>query len=215
MFRKSINCGAMLTLVVTLLGLTPGSAAAQRSLRANDHRFRPAPVYYRHHGIAPVYRVYGGIVWPYSSVYYVPYYVPYYTYVPYYVPTYVNYPYEVPYYIPFVVINPGNSSSSTDSYSNAGQARTSAPARITVRAPANAEVWINGEKTSSTGPVREYVSPPLRPGVQYGYDIEARWEENGRQVTQTQRVTVTAGSEIAVTFPIQPGKGQEKAAGAP
>ena len=78
-------------------------------------------------------------------------------------------------------------------------------AHVTVTVPADAELWVDGSKTTSTGSVREFQSPPLTPG-QYAYEIRAHWTENGREVTQTQKVAVSAGAHIAVNFPIDPGQ---------
>jgi uncharacterized protein (TIGR03000 family) len=86
----------------------------------------------------------------------------------------------------------------------ASNARPPAPidtlAHLTVRVPADAKIWIDGTATTSTGAVRQFESPPLTPGS-YGYDIKASWNENGRGVTQTQHVQVTAGTHINVAFP--------------
>jgi uncharacterized protein (TIGR03000 family) len=74
-------------------------------------------------------------------------------------------------------------------------------AHLTVRVPAEAQIWIDGTTTTSTGPVRQFESPPLTPGSRYSYDIKASWNENGHEVTQTQHVEVTAGAHINVAFP--------------
>jgi uncharacterized protein (TIGR03000 family) len=74
-------------------------------------------------------------------------------------------------------------------------------AHIIVRVPADAQIWVQGTKTDATGTVRELVTPPLTRGGQYEYDIKARWKENGHEVTQAQRVVVTAGAHFNVTFP--------------
>jgi uncharacterized protein (TIGR03000 family) len=76
---------------------------------------------------------------------------------------------------------------------------------ITVRLPANAELWFDGTKTKSTGTVRKFQSPPLRSGLRYTYDLRARWKDNGRTVTQTRHITVSAGDQIAVRFPVRSG----------
>jgi len=81
-----------------------------------------------------------------------------------------------------------------------------ASAQLTVRVPANAEIWVNGSKTTSTGPVRQYQSPPLAPGKQYAYDLSARWTENGREVTQKQTVDVSPGAHVNVAFPTPPAQ---------
>jgi uncharacterized protein (TIGR03000 family) len=78
---------------------------------------------------------------------------------------------------------------------------------VAVSVPANAELWFGGAKTTSTGSVREFQSPPLTPG-QYTYEIRAHWTENGRDITQDQNVVVSPGAHIAVNFPIDPGTTQ-------
>jgi uncharacterized protein (TIGR03000 family) len=73
-------------------------------------------------------------------------------------------------------------------------------ALLTVRVPANAEVWVEGVKTSSTGPLRRFQSPPLQPGQRYVYTVRAQWQENGQPVTDTHKVDVAAGANISVNF---------------
>jgi uncharacterized protein (TIGR03000 family) len=75
-------------------------------------------------------------------------------------------------------------------------------AHITARVPANAELWFDGSKTTTTGSVREFQSPPLTPGSRYVYEVRARWKENGHEVTQTQKVEVTAGADVHLNFPV-------------
>ena len=70
--------------------------------------------------------------------------------------------------------------------------------------PAGAQVWFDGTATTSTGSVREFDSPPLTPGNRYSYEIQARWNENGQEVSQTQQVVVTAGAHVDVKFPAPP-----------
>ena len=75
---------------------------------------------------------------------------------------------------------------------------------VRVRVPANAKLWIDGAITTSTGSIREFQSPPLTPG-QYTYELRARWTENSRDVTQTQKVAVSPRTHITVDFPIESG----------
>ena len=75
-------------------------------------------------------------------------------------------------------------------------------ARVTVTLPPGARVSFGGKPTTSTGSVREYQSPPLTPGRQYTYEVQASWNENGKEVTQTQQVEVTAGAHVNTAFPI-------------
>jgi uncharacterized protein (TIGR03000 family) len=90
-------------------------------------------------------------------------------------------------------------------------APTEAPAQLTVSVPADAQVWVEGTKTNSTGPVRYFQSPPLDPNSKYQYEVRATWTENGHEVTQTQQVPVTAGARARADFPMVTGQGELKA----
>jgi uncharacterized protein (TIGR03000 family) len=86
-------------------------------------------------------------------------------------------------------------------------------AKVTVNVPPDAKVWFEDKPMTSTGAVRQFDSPPLTPGTPYTYDIKARWNENGHEVTQEQRVEVTAGAHVNVRFPAPPkATGQASAA---
>jgi uncharacterized protein (TIGR03000 family) len=85
-----------------------------------------------------------------------------------------------------------------------GTGQPDGSARMTVIVPPTAEVSIDDTMTLSKGAVRQYDSPPLTPGTRYTYDIKASWNENGHEVTQTQRVEVTAGAQVYVRFPAPP-----------
>jgi uncharacterized protein (TIGR03000 family) len=78
-------------------------------------------------------------------------------------------------------------------------------AHVTVNVPEDAQLWFNGTLTTSTGTVRQFDSPPFTPGYRYSYKVQARWEENGKEVTQTQRVEVAPGANVSVTFPVPSG----------
>ncbi len=73
-------------------------------------------------------------------------------------------------------------------------------AHVQVRVPADAEVWLGTGKTRQAGAVREFVSPPLVPGQEYTYEVRARWAEGGKEVDQTRRIDVHAGSWKGVDF---------------
>jgi uncharacterized protein (TIGR03000 family) len=87
-------------------------------------------------------------------------------------------------------------------------------AHITLNVPANAEVWFDGDKTSQTGPTREFVSPPLTPGQTYTYVVRARWTENGRPVDQTRELHVRANQQTIENFPAGAGTTSAPPAGA-
>jgi uncharacterized protein (TIGR03000 family) len=77
-------------------------------------------------------------------------------------------------------------------------------ASVTVTVPADARLWFENTPTNLTGEVRQFNSPPLTPGTRYVYDVKASWYENGKKVTQTQTVEVTAGAHVDVDFPVPP-----------
>jgi uncharacterized protein (TIGR03000 family) len=74
------------------------------------------------------------------------------------------------------------------------------PAAFEVRAPADAEIWFDDAKTSSTGVLRRFVSPPLAVGREFSYTVRVRWEEDGRPVERTQHLAVHAGDRIALDY---------------
>jgi len=74
---------------------------------------------------------------------------------------------------------------------------------VSIRVPADARVWVDGEPTTSTGPVRQFQSPPL-PSGRYDYQVRASWRDSGHEVTQTRQVEVTPGAHVEVDFPTPP-----------
>lgn len=73
-------------------------------------------------------------------------------------------------------------------------------AQVEVRVPVGAEVWFDGNKTNQTGAVRQFQSPPLKPGERYAYEVRARWKAAGQDTEETRRVTVRAGDRVTVDF---------------
>jgi uncharacterized protein (TIGR03000 family) len=207
-----------LLLAGAALLLTAGDSQAQRGRGRGGFRggavraYRGGAVYRGYRGYYGGYRGYRGY-YGYRGYGYRPYwgyrgywgygYYPYlsgYTYAPTYVvpsatvvtpytagypvaPAAGNYDYDVP---------PDNA-----------QAPTNNTASITLHVPADAQVWFNGDRTTSTGPVREFTSPPLTSGKNSSSEARATWRgEDGRPVTQTQKVYVSANSHVDVTFPV-------------
>lgn len=85
-------------------------------------------------------------------------------------------------------------------YDSLTMAQTDEAASITVRVPADAQLWFNGTPTKAAGRIREFRSPPLPAGT-YIYHVQARWSENGEKVTETRQVEVTPGANVEVDFP--------------
>ncbi len=140
-----------------------------------------------------------GYGWPnygYSSYY------PYYSTEDYYPDFYADYGTGPDYYSGYMT--PGSSSPPSDmqggyygSQSSGGNANT---AFVNVVVPPNAQVTFEGQPTTQTGMFRRYQSPPLDPGKEFTYDIQARWNQNGKEVTQDRHVRVRAGQQAMVDF---------------
>jgi uncharacterized protein (TIGR03000 family) len=75
------------------------------------------------------------------------------------------------------------------------------PAKLDVRVPTTAELWFEGDRTSQTGALRNFVSPELQPGKSFTYTIRAHWTSpNGQVVDETRQVKVQAGRRTIVDF---------------
>jgi len=76
-------------------------------------------------------------------------------------------------------------------------------AKIVVNLPTDAKLYFDGAATKATSNRREFVSPPLQAGMEYHYTLKAEVVRDGKTETQTETVTVRAGSQaqINLTFP--------------
>lgn len=84
-------------------------------------------------------------------------------------------------------------------------------ARLTVKLPANAKLWVENHEMQQTGPVRVMNSPPLQPGQTYHYTLKAQWDDNGKQETQERTVNIQAGADATVDFNQPEGQGGQHA----
>jgi uncharacterized protein (TIGR03000 family) len=73
-------------------------------------------------------------------------------------------------------------------------------ARLRIRVPADASLWVDGEPMPGSGPERVFLSPPLLPGRMYTYEVRARWTKDGREVEQVRRALVRANETTVVDF---------------
>lgn len=73
-------------------------------------------------------------------------------------------------------------------------------AYITVRVPADAELWIDDKKVTSGGMFRGFATPPLASGRTRSYEVRARWQKDGQIVTKTRKVEAVAGAFIDLDF---------------
>jgi len=222
MFRRLFSIGGALFLAGAMVFLTPELAQAQRFGMSRGGGWRGGgyggggwygggyargyyggyrggfygsqPYYGSYSGSQPYYGSYSGYQPSYGSYYSSPHYGDY-GQSTWSSPQYYATPsYSVPY-------DQGTPSYSSG-YTPGAAAASNTTAHVTVRAPANARVWIGGWETPNTGAVREFDSPPLTPGKQYTYEVKAQWDQNGRMMNQTQQVDVSAGSRSEAVFPV-------------
>lgn len=85
----------------------------------------------------------------------------------------------------------------------AGLLPSDRPATIEVIAPADAVVVFDGHRTSQMGTHRIFTTPDLIKGESYHYTVECTFTQDGKTLTESQRVPVYAGAYVSITFPKQ------------
>jgi uncharacterized protein (TIGR03000 family) len=191
MFRRLVPCLGTSAVALGALLLVPAPAAAQHQGRRGGASFgySSGPGFHAGYYNAPY--SWGN----YSPRYYPGGYRPYY-------PQYYGSQYAPDTY----GYDPNNySSAPSSSYGEDGRMFLYPPedqniARINVRVPASAQIWFDGAKTTQTGSVREFTSPPINSDSEYSYEIRAHWMEGGQDVERTQKVTFHAGDRLTVNF---------------
>ena len=71
---------------------------------------------------------------------------------------------------------------------------------LVVNVPADAKVFVNGRPTTSTGEHRQYVSHGLEAGMRYEYQVRAEIVRDGKTISDTKTVQLTAGSQSSIAF---------------
>jgi uncharacterized protein (TIGR03000 family) len=74
------------------------------------------------------------------------------------------------------------------------------PATVTIFLPAEAKLMFSGIPAEGKGAVRSFVTPPLEPNQEYGYEMTAEVIRDGRPVTLTKTVLIRAGEKVDVKF---------------
>lgn len=75
-----------------------------------------------------------------------------------------------------------------------------APARVTVRLPADARLWVDQVECPLTSGERSFDTPELAPGQTYYYTLKMQVQRRGAPMTDSQRVLVSAGQRVTVSF---------------
>ena len=73
-------------------------------------------------------------------------------------------------------------------------------ARLTVHVPEDARLYVDNVPVPLTSAVRSFDTPELQPGQSYYYTLRAEVEREGRTVTDSQRVYVSAGDQVSVNL---------------
>jgi uncharacterized protein (TIGR03000 family) len=73
-------------------------------------------------------------------------------------------------------------------------------ALLSVKVPADAKVFVNDRETTSTGTDREYISHDLQSGARYNYTVRTEYVRNGKPVSETKSVQMTAGQTTGLDF---------------
>jgi uncharacterized protein (TIGR03000 family) len=64
----------------------------------------------------------------------------------------------------------------------------------------NAKVFVNGNQTKATGTARQFVSKDLNPSEAYRFEVQAVYEVDGKEVSQTKTVIAKSGSAESLVF---------------
>jgi uncharacterized protein (TIGR03000 family) len=74
------------------------------------------------------------------------------------------------------------------------------PVHMKFVVPADAQIWLNDALTTMQGPVRQFLSPPVKPGQSYIYTVRVRWQRYGQIIDQKRDIAVKAGDFVDVNF---------------
>ena len=74
-------------------------------------------------------------------------------------------------------------------------------AHLQLIVPANADVFFDGEKTTQTGPTREFVSPPLEAGKVFTYRVRVLYfDAAGKAIDDARLIHVRANDWFRIDF---------------
>jgi uncharacterized protein (TIGR03000 family) len=77
-----------------------------------------------------------------------------------------------------------------------------APAKVTVRLPADARLYIDGSLSPLTGAVRTFETPRLEAGKPYVYELRAEVLRDGLVRRAAERITIEAGKAVEVELKV-------------
>ncbi len=84
-----------------------------------------------------------------------------------------------------------------------GESDVSVPsnrARVVVRAPADARLWVDQVECPIPGTVRSFDTPDLNPERTYSYTIRVAFQRNGQRIDESRRIPLIPGQVAEVDF---------------
>lgn len=75
-----------------------------------------------------------------------------------------------------------------------------APAKITVKLPSEAKLFVDDVACNLTSDTRNFETPKLQSGKKYSYTLRAELPRDGRTIKAERKVVMTAGEAITVNF---------------
>jgi uncharacterized protein (TIGR03000 family) len=78
---------------------------------------------------------------------------------------------------------------------------SAAPARIVIRLPEDARLYVDNVFCPLTSDTRSFDTPAIPPGQKYYYTLTAQFVRDGRVVQESQRAYFEASEEVRVEFP--------------
>ncbi len=91
----------------------------------------------------------------------------------------------------------GNTYASQSFYSGPSNAGSAGSAQLTVKVPADAQLWLGTMQSGQTGAERHFTFPALAAGDNY-FTLRSTWNDNGRMVTRDRQVNMKAGANTTV-----------------
>ncbi len=80
------------------------------------------------------------------------------------------------------------------------------PVSLSMAVPADAEIWLEGVKTTSTGTLRQFQTPALKTGQDYILNVRVRFRRNNQDVDESRAIRVRAGDNLRLDY--TPGNGE-------
>lgn len=75
---------------------------------------------------------------------------------------------------------------------------TGSPAVLMAHLPVDATIWFDDQPTKQSGDLRWFDTAPLEPGYGYYYTVRAVWFEDGKWVSQSEKVVMSAGDMVCI-----------------